>query len=229
LVAGVASLDFRSTYYGYGRHQVVVMNSPNGPENIAEFYYDMFIIFFLYVVTLCTFKLSILALWVRLFYVCTTFCRICYGVGVGVILWTLLALFIHLFRCSPISASWDNQGTCFMTYTAFNFMLSIPTIVSSFIILVLPLPLVMRLKLSLSKRLALFAVFLLGSGDLTVSIVRLYEATQYNFLDYTCKFSPTSDGWFADMIDIGRGERPCRRCLHAKARPLACFHCRSDG
>lgn len=66
-------------------------------------------------------------------------------------------------------------------------MSSIPSIIFSFLTLVLPLHTIWRLQLRLVQKIGLTIIFVLASLDLAVAIIRLWVSTQYHLNDVSCK------------------------------------------
>jgi hypothetical protein len=80
---------------------------------------------------------------------------LCHGTGV---------FFAAIFQCWPIQYTWDKNiigGSCF-NQQAFYRYVSLPNIVTDFVILIMPMPLVWKLQTRLTHKLALTGVFLLG-------------------------------------------------------------------
>lgn len=77
--------------------------------------------------------------------------------------WQISQVFVQIFACIPVQASWDQSisGNC-QTIAHTRIMNSVSNIVTDFIILLLPLPVIWRLKLPRNQKLALTGVFGLG-------------------------------------------------------------------
>lgn len=77
--------------------------------------------------------------------------------------WQIAQVFVQIFACIPVQASWDKDihGNC-QTINNTRLMNSVANIVTDFIILLLPLPVIWRLKLPKTQKLALTGVFGLG-------------------------------------------------------------------
>ncbi|KAL2842380.1 hypothetical protein BJY01DRAFT_264497 [Aspergillus pseudoustus] len=109
-------------------------------------------------------KLSILLFYVRIFET-RSFKTLSYIVGSLVL----------VFRCSPVQYTWNKNivgGSCF-NQQAFYRYVSLPNILTDFVILVMPMPLVWKLQTRLTHKLALTGVFLLGGLGLVTSILRM--------------------------------------------------------
>lgn len=95
-------------------------------------------------------------------------------VGTFLVCWFLSVLVVCIFGCIPISASWDRTilGARCINQNRFFLANSILNISGDLIILCMPMPIIWTLQLARSKKIALTAVFLLGSFALAGSIVR---------------------------------------------------------
>ena len=110
-------------------------------------------------------KMSILLLYLRIFYVERYFRWACYFLTVFTGLYTGAFTLATVWQCRPIAAFWDRSKPNFYCVDNFAFWLSFSliNIVTDFTILVLPIQQVLRLKLNLRDKLALCFVFSLGA------------------------------------------------------------------
>jgi hypothetical protein len=72
--------------------------------------------------------------------------------------------FAAVFQCSPVQYTWDKTivgGSCF-NQQAFYRYVSLPNILTDFVILIMPMPVVWKLQTRLTHKVALTGVFLLG-------------------------------------------------------------------
>lgn len=91
--------------------------------------------------------------------------RISAGILGGLsIAWALSIVLLQIFECIPIEKSWNvtTQGTCLNVKNAL-IASSVPNIVIDMTILSLPVSFVWRLQASLSERISVIAIFMLGS------------------------------------------------------------------
>lgn len=117
-----------------------------------------------YAWNLCWSKLSVLLLYYRIFYVdFSYFKKAAYVVGGFVLVWGLVATFMFLFHCIPISKAWDPSisGHCTPTI-ALWVANATSTLVTDIVILVLPIPQVWALRLRRVEKLAVTFIFALG-------------------------------------------------------------------
>lgn len=122
------------------------------------FSYEIF-----YIICIATVKLSILLFYRRIFPVRAARIVI-YGVLGVIFVWTITALNIVIFQCRPVRYFWDRAsipGMCMDEISAI-IGISIPNIVTDFILLFIPLPLVWRLRIPRTQKLAVTGAFLLG-------------------------------------------------------------------
>ncbi|KAL2850513.1 hypothetical protein BJX68DRAFT_237027 [Aspergillus pseudodeflectus] len=108
-------------------------------------------------------KLSILLFYLRIFET-RSFKMLSYIVGSLVLCHGTGVFFAAIFQCWPIQYTWDKNivgGSCF-NQQAFYRYVSLPKILTDFVILIMPMPLVWKLQTRLTHKLALTGVFLLG-------------------------------------------------------------------
>ncbi|CEL10445.1 hypothetical protein ASPCAL13564 [Aspergillus calidoustus] len=119
-------------------------------------------------------KLSILLFYLRIFET-RSFKMLSYIVGSLVLCHGTGVFFAAIFQCWPIQYTWDKKivgGSCF-NQQAFYRYVSLPNILTDFVILIMPMPLVWKLQTRLTHKLALTGVFLLGGLGLVTSILRM--------------------------------------------------------
>ncbi|KAL1866870.1 hypothetical protein Daus18300_006573 [Diaporthe australafricana] len=129
----------------------------------------------IYASTIMTAKLSILALYWRLFP--TAFMkRGCVVLAVLTIIWWAVGVLVDIFQCTPISKAFKYSGpdgSC-ISQTAYCLGMIIPNILIDIMILSLPTFEVSKLHLPRGQRVALASVFLLGAGVTSASGVKMY-------------------------------------------------------
>lgn len=153
----VSSLNFAKTHHGSHRDGRILR------KRTTKF--CMLTISPQYTLTITLVKLSILALYRRIF-TTAAFMRITLVVGATVMLWFIIALFTNLFQCQPFQAAFDaellftNQCINLQAYywgiTSFNLCLDV-------LMLYMPLHMVWGLKLPIRQKIALSGIFLLGA------------------------------------------------------------------
>lgn len=119
--------------------------------------------YLVYVCTVTSIKMSVLLMYYRVFKV-QSFKRVVFAVSGALLIWFIITFFVTLFKCNPISSSWDwqQQGTCvnhrvlFLATAAGNSIFDV-------VILCLPIKMIWGLQMSTPKRIQLTFTFLLGA------------------------------------------------------------------
>ncbi|KAK7969724.1 hypothetical protein PG996_001838 [Apiospora saccharicola] len=166
-----------------------------------------------YGATITAVKLSILAMYDRLFP--TKFMRrAVVSLAIVAMLWYLAVILVVFFQCDPIPRSWGGiaEGHCVDHYSYYTglaangvLFLTVPHIILDIIILSLPIREVRRLQIVKWQKAAVCGMFLLGGFITLVSVVRL------KFVAELVNTEPGSDttgnrGQYGDM-ELGRGGR----------------------
>ncbi|KAL1864881.1 hypothetical protein Daus18300_007448 [Diaporthe australafricana] len=175
----VSAVQLASSFIGFGVHVWVV-----DPRNAIPLLRLYWVSQQLYILDQLLTKISLLALYLRVFPTRWINLTARYGIAVMVVQETIF-YFLILLRCAPISANWDirQSGRC-LNLNAIGFAGALLGIAEHFAILVMPLPELWKLKLSKRKRIMLAFVFSLGSFSLFTSVIRIR---------YVRKFAPTAD------------------------------------
>ncbi|KAJ5339665.1 hypothetical protein N7452_006393 [Penicillium brevicompactum] len=162
-IAGVVLL-----YNGLGTHIGEVT-----PEQLVTYLKTLFTGSILYTCCILFIKLSILALYRRLFPIKSM--KVAVNVtSLIVILWAACGILAGCFTCIPTEKLWNPmiEGGC-MNLSKFYYGLQIPNIATDAIILVMPMPVVWKLPISKAQKMGLSAIFVLGLLTLAFDIVRL--------------------------------------------------------
>ncbi|KAJ5086426.1 integral membrane protein [Penicillium alfredii] len=130
---------------------------------------------FVYTSCVAFIKLSILALYKRLFSVRHIVWAVNFLAGF-VILWAVSIIVANSLMCIPVNKFWDQEieGACIDT-AKFYYGQQIPNILSDICILILPLKVVWDLPIAKTQKGLLSGVFLVGGLTLIFDIVRLVE------------------------------------------------------
>ncbi|KAJ8124088.1 hypothetical protein ONZ43_g112 [Nemania bipapillata] len=146
--------------YGLGRHIQVVPTTSIEPYLLYTFLSELY-----YAIDVTLVKMSILALYLRLFNIHPLFKMSCYALMVIVLAWGVSVTFTTIFQCSPISAAWDKTIPNLKCFNLANFIIgsNVPNILADALIIVLPLPLVWCLKVSPMRKFGLIALFLVAA------------------------------------------------------------------
>lgn len=155
-------------YNGLGTHIVYVP-----PDHLVVYPKTLFTGSFLYVGCITCVKLSILALYRRLFPVKPMLLSV-NAVGFLVILWCFGVCLIGSVTCVPTRKLWNPTipGGC-IDLPKFYYELQIPNIVTDAVILVMPMKIVWDLPISRVQKMLLSGIFVLGLLTLAFDIVRL--------------------------------------------------------
>ncbi|WYZ42468.1 hypothetical protein EsH8_VI_000167 [Colletotrichum jinshuiense] len=159
----VASADL-----GFGLHYWNV--NPANAQRIIQLYYAVQM---LYIVVLILAKLSIIALYARVFpnrkFQLLNKLVFVFLVGHG-----LVFLFVIMFECTPIAAIWDRtlERKC-VNLNAVAMASAILSIVEDIVILVMPVQQLSKLQLGTKKKFAVGFMLSLGSFACITSIIRL--------------------------------------------------------
>ncbi|KAI1503837.1 hypothetical protein F5X99DRAFT_373588 [Biscogniauxia marginata] len=152
---------------GLGRHRQAVSD-----EDFSEFLMGDYIFSHFYNVAIVSTKLSILALYYRIFVTCI-FRRVVLATAVFVTLWLMAMELLMGFGCRPVQTWWDAaEGTC-IDKVAFTYFTNITNLVTDLWIFTMPIPVILRLQVQMDKRLSLCCLFSLGLGTCAISAARL--------------------------------------------------------
>ncbi|KAI1776781.1 hypothetical protein F4818DRAFT_359294 [Hypoxylon cercidicola] len=142
------------------------------PEQLSHFLLMTYTDTILYICCTAAIKMSILLLFRRIF-VTRAFGVITAVLAGVLIVWFLCVLFLQIFFCKPVSASWIPAETEHCLYkTRFYQAISISNILWDFTLLFLPLPMVWRLNTTNKRKLQLCGIFLVGIFICACSILR---------------------------------------------------------
>ena len=124
----------------------------------------VFALLILYSLAVAFPKLSILALYLRIF--TEKRYRISTWVLAAIISGTAVTVSLTaVFQCSPVPYAWDKSisgGNC-IDVASFYIYISIPNVITDVAILLLPLPMIFKLHTNQSQKVGLSIVFLLGT------------------------------------------------------------------
>ncbi|KAI0107389.1 hypothetical protein F4776DRAFT_424658 [Hypoxylon sp. NC0597] len=175
------------SHKGVGQHLPITLKSMEEIESIRKW---IFVKKFSYISSMASIRLSILALYIRLF---PTRFTIRYGrfLAIITILWLIVASLLCLLQCKPISSNWEmkNDGICsavrehFLSMTTTNIILDIFT-------LCLPIKEIKGLQMPLWKKIAICGIFIAGGFVTLVSIIRVSLLTRVFDSSFNTTFSP---------------------------------------
>ncbi|KAJ5086776.1 hypothetical protein NUU61_008083 [Penicillium alfredii] len=193
-------VQFVSIHCGLGQHTLDV---PDPKGAMGCFLKGLYIIEPFYIVCMTSIKTTMVLLYWRLFNTSTSM-RWALFLAVGMlVVWTICALFIGLFQCTPVARYWDKElpGHCLNGLLYFRAIAG-TNLVTDIYILVLPLPIVWRLHRPMREKLALMLIFALGTFVSLVSIVRIVLLTSPDDPDPLYDSTPGTI-WTAVETSIG--------------------------
>ncbi|CAG8971538.1 hypothetical protein HYALB_00005434 [Hymenoscyphus albidus] len=158
-----------TTKFGVGRHLLaVIMDNPGDLVNFGKVNFALQVA---YPGTLGFAKLSILALYVRIFRVAgDPFMFAVWATATWIILWMIGVYLVVLLGCMPLHTYWT--ATCRPTYPT-SVTTGVLNIVSDIAVLVLPQAQVWGLQMPMRRRAGLSVIFLLGVLATVMSIARI--------------------------------------------------------
>ncbi|RAL03537.1 uncharacterized protein BO80DRAFT_422975 [Aspergillus ibericus CBS 121593] len=164
--------DFVQIKNGFGRPMSTVF-----ADKLVTYSLFLYILMLFYNLGLAFFKLSCLALYIRIFGVHRWIRHMSYIIGGMVIAWVLANELALVFRCHPIDLAWkgnaEQQATSCITQTNIFIAQSAPTIFFDLLILIMPIRVVWSLQLQSTQKLGAILVFSLGLLVTVISMVRL--------------------------------------------------------
>ncbi|CRL20045.1 unnamed protein product [Penicillium camemberti] len=164
--------------YGMGTHSEIL---PMG--NIIMIAKLLVIFECIYVTTIAVTKVSILLMYCRIFP--TREIRISSIILGGIsIAWGMAIILVSVFQCTPIARAWDTRipGTCINLKASFIGN-AVPNIITDILILSLPVRVVWGLHASITHRLSVIGIFLLGSFVIFTSVYRFTTLFEFNPTD----------------------------------------------
>ncbi|KAI7783716.1 hypothetical protein LA080_011425 [Diaporthe eres] len=145
-----------------------------GPNVVEDMFIGLFACELTYTGVIVFVKLSILALYWRIF--SKTNIKLPIAIlSTFVLMWGVAVFLLTLLQCIPTRGFWDKtiQSSCNVDSQKFLFSISIPNILLDVALLALPAPYVMSLHIPTSQKRALVSIFTLGGFVCIASIMRL--------------------------------------------------------
>ncbi|RFU25446.1 hypothetical protein B7463_g10883, partial [Scytalidium lignicola] len=153
----------------------------------------------------CT-KLSVLALYYRVFSPKSIFRFVVISTAAFVIAWVVVMEVVLGFSCRPIKAFWgDGKGTC-INLVAFTYFTNVTNLVTDLWIFAMPIPVILGLQASRDKKISLCFLFSVGLGTCAISAARLSFVFGVGSVDYT---------WYETNFGILSAWEPCGGILCA--------------
>ncbi|RAL05081.1 putative integral membrane protein PTH11-like [Aspergillus ibericus CBS 121593] len=166
--------------YGFGRHVAALPD-----EEVETFMMGDYIFSHFYDVAIASTKLSVLALYYRIF-ITPKFRLVVICTVVWVILWLMTMEIVLGLECRPIQKFWNSsvEGKCF-NLVAFSYFTNIANLVTDIWIFLLPLPVILRLQITKNKKIGLSLLFSVGLATCAISAARLTVVVTQGSSDYT--------------------------------------------
>ncbi|MCJ1312094.1 hypothetical protein MMC25_005768 [Agyrium rufum] len=165
---------------GIGRHLVFL-----DQNEIRNTFLAFYVIFQTYGVALTLIKISILLFYRKIFSTAKFRVRVNI-VATFALLWMVTNAGLAIFQCSPIRKAWDVTvpGHCI---DPLHYIIGVHVwnLVLDIIILGLPVSEVWKLQMSLSKKISVASIFLLGALSVVIALVRLVVILKAELIDIT--------------------------------------------
>ncbi|KAJ6258688.1 hypothetical protein Dda_6737 [Drechslerella dactyloides] len=178
---------------GLGKH--IWLDDPDTElEHAIALIKAMIAMYILYSFSLTMAKCSVITLYLRIFSATRWFRIAIYCILFLVIAIFLLNLFVPLFSCQPIAASWDPRiksapGTKCVTIHSFFYVTGSLNIFTDVFLVALPMPLAWSLGLNVRKRILVIMLFSLGILASVASVVRITNLDALGSKDFTFKIT----------------------------------------
>ncbi|KAI0521564.1 hypothetical protein F5B22DRAFT_542837 [Xylaria bambusicola] len=166
-----AIVGYLAVAFGEGKHIIFVTN----PAGFAQTFVSAIVAYSICVVLT---KISILCFYCRLFFPIKQLVYISWGFGIFIVAYNLALIFVTALECIPLSALWTGEpARCFDTVPPFT-TLGIVNVVTDVGILALPIRHIFSLHLSLTRRVQVCGIFLLGAVVCVFGIIRVVALAQ---------------------------------------------------
>lgn len=149
-------------YAGVGRH--LAFWAETDPSKIIVWAKTLSILEFFYAAAFTLPRLSILAMYLRIFTI-RAYRVTVYILALMMVMLYVTTLFTSFLKCQPLAYSWDKSipdGHCINVNEYYRWI-TFPNIFIDAVILLLPLPVIWRLHISKSQKIGLTVTFLTGS------------------------------------------------------------------
>ncbi|PTB62249.1 hypothetical protein BBK36DRAFT_1172805 [Trichoderma citrinoviride] len=191
--------------FGLGRHVEAVPK-----HNVQMFLKGDYIFSHFYDIAIASTKLSILALYHRIF-VTRPFRLVVVATACFVCAWLVVMEVVLGFGCRPIQAWWDEtRGTC-IDKEAFTYFTNVTNMVTDLWIFMMPIPVILGLQAAQEKRLILCFMFGVGLATCAISAARLSFVFGVASADFT---------WDEASFGILSAWEPCGAILCANLPPI---------
>ncbi|TGO47489.1 hypothetical protein BCON_0275g00050 [Botryotinia convoluta] len=164
----VIIVEVNNNFYGQHVHK-------SDPEHLEAYLKGLYALALLYPIALSTSKLSLLALYWRVFAVTGGKVPILFASAINGA-WGVAALVVGIFSCRPIEAFWNTAiaAKC-IDYPVFFTSNEAFTIAFDIVVLSIPVWFIAQIKRSIGERITISSTFLLGLVVTVVSAIRLWR------------------------------------------------------
>ncbi|KAI1373237.1 hypothetical protein F4677DRAFT_225070 [Hypoxylon crocopeplum] len=156
--------------FGLGRHIQAVSTEDQQSFLMGDYIFSHF-----YDVAIASTKLSILALYYRIF-ATARFRIIIIATAVLVVMWLVAMEIVLGLGCRPVQGWWDAAvaatASC-VDKVAFTYSTNITNLITDLWIFTMPIPIILGLQASMDKKLGLCFLFSIGLGTCAISAARL--------------------------------------------------------
>ncbi|KAF7945193.1 hypothetical protein EAE96_009972 [Botrytis aclada] len=164
----VIIVEVNNNFYGQHVHK-------SDPEHLEAYLKGLYALALLYPIALSMSKLSLLALYWRVFAVTSGKVPILFASAINGA-WGIAALAVGIFSCRPIEAFWNTAiaAKC-IDYPVFFTSNEAFTILFDIVVLSIPVWFIAQIKRSIGERITISSTFLLGLMVTVVSAIRLWR------------------------------------------------------
>ncbi|KAF9737394.1 hypothetical protein PMIN06_001201 [Paraphaeosphaeria minitans] len=206
-VTGTFAVIYSAVRPLLGKKIAAVSQSPEDMAKLPAFALYLWVANLLYTMSVMFMKLSIVALYWRLFGLTRKGRIPILLIGGVIIAWGVTIFLIVIFNCDPIAGSWDLSlaatAKC-VDKKSFYVGGSVPNVITDIVLVIMPLPYVWRLHASVAQRIVLGCIFALGMFVSIVSMIRLSVLleTTGGVFDVTYTFK---DVYMWSLVEINVG------------------------
>ncbi|KAK1525970.1 uncharacterized protein CCOS01_08388 [Colletotrichum costaricense] len=167
--------------FGLGRHEVVVHEED--PMNITRFYQTIFANEIMYPMGLASARLSLVILYHRIFGLFSARYYL-YGLMFFIGAWAIYATIPTIVACIPVQNFWTTHKNC-LDLSKLYISIAVGSIVTDFVLILIPIPYAMRLTMSPFKKMLLISSFVFGGFNCFITIIRLVKVSTFDYKDPT--------------------------------------------
>ncbi|TDZ37627.1 Satratoxin biosynthesis SC1 cluster protein 4 [Colletotrichum trifolii] len=167
--------------FGLGRHEAVVLEED--PMNVQRFYQTIFANEILYPMGLACARLSLVILYNRIFGLFTARYYL-YGTMAFIMAWSVYATLPLILACKPVENFWTTHKNC-IDISRLYISIAVGSIVTDFMLMILPMPYAARLRMSWYKKMLLLMSFVFGGFNCFITIIRLVKVSTFDYKDPT--------------------------------------------